>query len=46
MDSELKSMLDRADELLDELKDEYESSLKANKVTEKAKNLQHLVERR
>lgn len=41
MDSELKSMLDRADELLDELKDEYESSLKANKVTEKAKNLTH-----
>ena len=43
MDSEIKSMLDRAGELLDELKDEYESSLKAQKVTDRAKVLTHDV---
>lgn len=46
MDSELKSMLDRADELLDELKDEYESSASAQKVTGRAKNLtQEILEK-
>ena len=46
MDSELKSMLDRANELLDELKDEYESSLSAQKVTDRAKNLtQEILEK-
>jgi len=43
MDSELKSMLDRASELLKELKDEYESSFETFKVTDKAKNLTHEI---
>ena len=43
MDSGLKSMLDRANELLDELYDEYESSFKVQKVTDKAKNLTHEI---
>ncbi len=43
MDSELKSMLDRAGELLKELKDEYESSLSDQKVTNRAKVLTHEI---
>lgn len=43
MDSELQSMLDRAGELLKELKDEYESSLGVQKVTNKAKILTHEI---
>lgn len=39
MDSELESMLDRADELLGDLEDEYKNCLKAEKVSERAKNL-------
>jgi hypothetical protein len=39
MDSELESMLDRADELLGDLEDEYNDCLKTQKVSERAKNL-------
>jgi len=43
MSSQVDSMLDRADELLKELKDEYDSCLQAHSVTERAKNLTHEV---
>jgi hypothetical protein len=39
MDSELASMLDRADELFGDLEGEYKNCLKAKKVSERAKNL-------
>jgi len=39
MELELESMLDRADELLGDLEDEYKDCLKAKKVSERAKNL-------
>ncbi len=39
MDSELESMFDRADELISDLEDEYNNCLKAQKVSERAKNL-------
>ncbi len=43
MEPELESMLDRADELLRDLEDEYKDCLKAKKVSERAKNLTHEV---
>ncbi len=43
MNRQLESMLDRADELLRELKDEYDGCLQAHNVTERAKNLTHEV---
>jgi len=43
MSSQVESMLDRADELLRELKDEYDGCLQAHSVTERAKNLTHEV---
>jgi len=43
MDSELESMLDRADELMGDLEDEYEKCLQAHNVTERVKNLAHEV---
>ena len=43
MSSEVGSMLDRADELLRELEGEYKNCLKAQNVTERAKNLTHEV---
>jgi len=39
MDTELESMLDRADELLGDLEHEYKNCLKLQNVTERAKNL-------
>lgn len=39
MDVELESLLDRADELLKDLKKEYENCLFSHKVTERAKNI-------
>jgi len=39
MDLELESMLARADELLEDLEDEYKNCLKAKKVSERAKNI-------
>lgn len=39
MDPELESTLDRADELLRELEDEYKKSLQAQNVSERARNL-------
>jgi len=43
LSSQVESMLDRADELLRELKDEYDGCLQAHSVTERAKNLTHEV---
>jgi hypothetical protein len=43
MDSELASMLERADELLKDLGDEYQRCLKSQTVTERAQNLTHEV---
>ena len=39
MDPELKSVLDRADELLRDLEDEYNKCLKAQSVTVRARNI-------
>jgi hypothetical protein len=43
MDSELASMFDRADELLQDLEGEYQKCLQTQNVTERAKNLTHEV---
>lgn len=43
MDLELKSILDRAEELLKELEEEYKDCLQSQKVTERAKNIAHEV---
>jgi len=43
MDAELKSILDRADELLKDLEGEYKDCLQAHTVTERAKNITHEV---
>ncbi len=43
MGPELESILDRANELLRDLEDEYKSCLRGEKVTERAKNLTHEV---
>ena len=43
MDSELESMLDRADELLKDLEDEYQKCLKSQNTTKRAQNLTHEV---
>lgn len=43
MYSQLESMLDRADELLGELEDEYKKCLQTQNVTERAENLTHEV---
>lgn len=43
MERQLGSMLKRADELLGQLKDEYDGCLKAQDVTERAQNLTHEV---
>lgn len=43
MSSQVESMLDRADELLKELEDEYKHCLQAQNVNERAKNLTHEV---
>ncbi len=43
MDPELESMLDRADELIRDLEAEYKNCLKAQNVSERAKNLTHEV---
>jgi hypothetical protein len=43
MASELESMLDRADELLKDLEDEYRKCLESQNVTERARNLTHEV---
>lgn len=43
MNLELESMLDRADELMGDLEDEYQKCLKAQNVTERAKHLSHEV---
>ncbi len=43
MDAELESMLDRADELIDDLKDEYQKCLNSQTVTMRAQNLTHEV---
>ena len=43
MSSHLESMLDRAEELLRELENEYENCLKDKNVTERAKNLTHEI---
>ena len=43
MNPELESMLDRADELLGDLEDEYGKCLQAQDVTGRAKNLTHEV---
>jgi len=43
MNPQLASMLDRADELLRDLEDEYKGCLKAQNVSERAKNLTHEV---
>jgi hypothetical protein len=43
MDAELKSMLDRADELTSHLEDEYKNCLQIKRVTHKAQNLTHEV---
>ena len=39
----IKSILDRADELLKDLEEEYNHCLQANKVTDRAKNITHEV---
>lgn len=43
MDAELESMLDRADELIGDLADEYKNCLKAKNVTRRAQNITHEV---
>jgi len=43
MDTELESMLDRADELLGDLEHEYKDCLKLQNVTPRARNLTHEV---
>ncbi|GAH34724.1 unnamed protein product, partial [marine sediment metagenome] len=43
MDAELESMLDRADELIGDLEDEYKNCLKAKNITTRAQNLTHEV---
>jgi len=43
MDAELKSMVDRADELIGNLEDEYKKCLKAKNVTRRAQNITHEV---
>ncbi len=43
MDRQLESMLDRADELLRELEDEYKKCLQTQNVTGRAENLTHEV---
>jgi hypothetical protein len=43
MDSELESMLDRADELLGDLEDEYQQCLNSQNITMRAHNLTHEV---
>ena len=43
MDAELESMLDRADELIDDLKDEYQKCLNSQTVTRRAQNITHEV---
>ncbi len=43
MDTELESMLDRADELVVDLEGEYKKCLQLQNVTERAKNLTHEV---
>ena len=43
MSSQVESMLDRADELLKELEDEYKECLQAQNVTGRAMNLTHEV---
>jgi len=43
MDTELESMLDRADELFGDLEDEYKKCLRLQNVTAWAKNLSHEV---
>jgi len=43
MDTTIESMLDRADELLEDLEDEYKNCLQLQSVTERAKNLTHEV---
>lgn len=43
MDSELESMLDRADELLKDLEEEYGSCLHSHKITERVKNITYEI---
>jgi hypothetical protein len=43
VDSELESMLDRADELIGNLKDEYQKCLNSQTVTNRAQNITHEV---
>jgi hypothetical protein len=43
MDAELESMLDRADELIGNLEDEYKNCLKNKNVTNRAQNITHEV---
>jgi len=43
MGPELKSILDRADELLKDLEGEYTRCLHSHKVTERAKNITHEI---
>jgi len=43
MDAELESMLDRADELIGDLEDEYKNCFKAKNITTRAQNLTHEV---
>ena len=43
MDPELKSILDRADELLNDLEGEYANCLHSHKVTGRAKNITHEI---
>jgi hypothetical protein len=43
MDSELASMFERADELLEDLENEYQKCLHSQNVTERAQNLTHEV---
>lgn len=43
MSSQVESMLERADELLRELEDEYKKCLQTHNVTERAQNITHEV---
>lgn len=43
MSSQVESMLNRADELLRELEDEYDGCLKTHNITERAQNITHEV---
>lgn len=43
MNLEIKSILDRADELLKELEEEYKDCLQTHKITARAKNITHEV---